>query len=408
MKKIILPLILILSFFNGIAQDATNYILIPGSTATVTTGGHIQISFYYVGSKLVQGTSDASMGVWTINGNASNPAEGTLKIKDPMAATTVEYTAPDKIPPTNPVAVAVQFHPSAGSKSVVFLICNITVVAGYKVKADMELTGPEGIHIVLSGESITKLKPLADGTNMLEPVDAKSDMKITVKSFSLPKGSTLVSPWQYTIPIFLSIGKISNNGSAPAKMVFSQFGPDQMETIMVEGHTTTAHMIHQLFFNAFVNETIQTMKSNLADMSDQKAWAERMQAHRNDPAYFKTAQGKADLQRMQKLRQELGGNISNPDKNADDLSRQIAQKAQSDPNYLGSAEYQQDLGKQQMLSASKKNSGLNTPSANTRLSGELNIEGKFYSGGSEPLEMTKESTSEGALHATIKISVTKG
>ena len=45
----------------------------------------------------------------------------------------------------------------------------------------MELTGPDGIHIVLSGESITKLKLLADGTNMLEPVDGKSDMTITLK-----------------------------------------------------------------------------------------------------------------------------------------------------------------------------------------------------------------------------------
>jgi hypothetical protein len=163
-----------------------------------------------------------------------------------------------------------------------------------------------------------------------------------------------------------------------------------------------------MVFNAFVKEVIQTQRSNLTDNSDEQAWAERMQDHRNDQAYFKTPQGQADLQRMQKLNQELGGNISNPNKQADDLSRQIAQKAQSDPNYIGSAQYQQDLGKEQMLSESSKDLNLKPPTAYTPLTGVLNIEGYFNAGNVMPLELTKESSAGGSLHAIIKISVIKG
>ena len=145
-------------------------------------------------------------------------------------------------------------------------------------------------------------------------------------------------------------------------------------------------MIHPLFFNAFIKDEIQTQKSNVADAEDQKAWAERMQAHRGDPAYFKTAQGQADVQRMQKLQQELGGNISNPDPQAQQLAQQIAQKAQQDPNYIGSAQYQHDLGKQQMLSQANKDMGGKTPMAKTPLSGALNVEGSFNAGSTTPLE----------------------
>jgi hypothetical protein len=413
MKKIMILVVMIQAFHFGKSQDASNYTMFPAGGATIFTGGKVQISFQYIGTNglLAKGTSDASMGRWTIDGKfqgQQDPAEGSLKVLDGLKATTVEYTAPDKIPPVNPVAIAVSFHPSADSKSLVTLVCNVTVVSGYKVTAEMELTGPDGIHIVLSGECITKLKPLADGTNMLEPVDGKSDMNITVKTFSMAKGFALVGPWQYSIPIFISIGKINGNSPSPAKLVLQRFGPDQTETYSADGHSVQEHMIHPLFFNAFIKDEMQTQRSNIADGEDQQAWAERMQAHRGDPAYFKTAQGQADVQRMQKLQQELGGNISNPDLPAQQLAQQMAQKAKQDPNYIGSAQYQQDLGKQQMLSQANKDMGGKTPMAKTPLSGVLNVEGSFNAGGTTPLEMTKESTTGGALHGEIKIQVVKG
>ncbi len=95
------------------------------------------------------------MGNWTIDGKSRDQQDPSRRFPEDYGwfkATTVEYTAPDKIPPRNPVAIAVSFHPSANSKSLVTLICNVTVVSGYKVTAEMELTGPVGIHIVLRGE----------------------------------------------------------------------------------------------------------------------------------------------------------------------------------------------------------------------------------------------------------------
>ncbi len=413
MKKILLCVLFVQVFAIGYSQDASNYTMFPGASATVFTGGKLQLSFQYIATNglLIKGTSDASMGIWTINGNPAgqgDPAEGILKITDGLKATTVEYTAPDNIPPRNPVAIAVSFHPNAGGKSNVTLICNVSVVTGYKVTAEMELTGPDGIHIILSGESITKLKPLADGTNMLEPVDGKSDMNMTVKQFSMPQGISLVGPWQYTIPIFISIGKINGNGTSSAKMVIQRFGTDQTETYMANGHTQQTHMIHPLFFNAFIKDVIQTQQSNVTDEKDEEAWARRMQAHQGDAAYFKTAQGKADVERMQKLQQELGGNISNQDPKSKQLAAQISQKVQQDPNYLGSVQYQRDLGKMEMLKASNEGLGEGAPTANTPLSGVLNIDGSFNASGSTVLEITKESTTGGALHAQIKIKVVKG
>ncbi len=413
MKKFLLFSLFAQAFLAGYSQDASNYTMFPGASATVFTGSKLQLSFQYIATNgsLIKGTSDASMGIWTINGNPAgqgDPAEGTLKITDGLKATTVQYTAPDKVPPTNPVAIAVTFHPNAGGKSNVTLICNVSVVTGYKVTAEMELTGPDGIHIILSGESITQLKPLADGTNMLEPVDKKSDMNMTVKEFTMPKGITLISPWQYTIPIFISIGKINGNGTSSAKMVISRFGTDQTETYMADGHTLATHMIHPLFFNAFIKDVIQTQQTNVTDDQDEIAWARRMQAHQGDPAYFKTTQGKADVERMQKLQQELGGNISNQDPMSKQLAAQIAQKTQQDPNYLGSVQYQKDLGKMEMLNAANQGLGENAPAANTPLSGVLNIDGSFNASGSAVLEITKESTTGGALHAQIKIKVVKG
>ena len=113
--------------------------MFPARGATVFTGGKVQISFQYVGTNgvLAKGTSDASMGNWTVDGKfqgQQDPAEGSLKVLDGFKATTVEYTAPDKIPPRNPVAIAVSFHPSANSKSLVTLICNVTVYPAIRLQ----------------------------------------------------------------------------------------------------------------------------------------------------------------------------------------------------------------------------------------------------------------------------------
>lgn len=406
------PLILLFATcLTSHGQDASNYVMHPGASATVSTGGKLNLFFQYITTEgaVINGASDLSIANWTINGKSAGQGgdgEGTLRVTDGMNATKVEYTAPDKIPATNPVAVAVSFHPSSGSKSMVTLICNITVIAGYKVTVDMELTGPAGIHISLSGESKTQLKPLADGTYMLEPVDKKSDMNMTVKDFSMTQ-VTFMGPYKYTIPLFISIGKIGGNGSAPAKLVLARFGmTDPSESYMADGRTTQTHMIEPLFFNAFIHEFLQTDKTNIADAQDEKEWAERMQAHQGDPAYFKSAQGQADMQRLQKLQQEMGSSVNNPDVQAQQLAQQISQKAQQDPNYMGSAQYKKDIGREELLAQGNKDTGGATPSSDVRMHGVLNIEGTFQAASSTPLEMTKQASS-GGFQAEIKVKAVK-
>jgi hypothetical protein len=54
------------------------------------------------------------------------------------------------------------------------------------------------------------------------------------------------------------------------------------------------------------NNAETTLFNNEANQADIKQFAQRMQAHRGDPSYFQTAQGKADLQKMQAMQQQLG------------------------------------------------------------------------------------------------------
>jgi hypothetical protein len=55
-------------------------------------------------------------------------------------------------------------------------------------------------------------------------------------------------------------------------------------------------------------QVIQNASTNIANSSDLIDFSKRMMAHQNDQSYFKTAQGKADLQRMQAMQKQLGNN----------------------------------------------------------------------------------------------------
>jgi len=85
MKKCKLLAILIQAFLYVKSQDASNYTMFPANGATVFTGGKVQISFQYITTKgdVIRGTSDASMGNWTIDGKSrdqQDPSEGSLRI----------------------------------------------------------------------------------------------------------------------------------------------------------------------------------------------------------------------------------------------------------------------------------------------------------------------------------------
>ena len=58
-----------------------------------------------------------------------------------------------------------------------------------------------------------------------------------------------------------------------------------------------------------IGKTIDNTNRNISGSQDMMALAKRMQTHENAPDYFKTKQGKADLQKLMALRQKVGGNI---------------------------------------------------------------------------------------------------
>jgi len=50
---------------------------------------------------------------------------------------------------------------------------------------------------------------------------------------------------------------------------------------------------------------------NIANNNEMLDVYKRMQAHKNDPNYLKTKQGKADLKKPMFLRKQVDGNITN-------------------------------------------------------------------------------------------------
>mgnify|MGYP001552184701 FL=1 len=132
-----------------------------------------------------------------------------------------------------------------------------------------------------------------------------------------------------------------------------------------------------------------------------------MQAHENDPAYFKTAQGKKDMQQMQARQQQIGGNVKNEGSNTAAIRQAMAKKMKDDPNYAGSAEFHQDLGKLQMNSVADKTlSGKPAMAEVSPGKAAIRIEGAFNSKDDEVFSGSMEN-STGPINTTIKIKVEK-
>ena len=110
-------------------QQQDDYYMAPGYRLTVAVDNSIDLSLIEldVDGMTHQPLADAEG--WTINGKDSSeldPSEG--KFRTGMPPTTGTYTAPHTVPKVNPVAVALSFHPTRGSKTKETVVCNITVV----------------------------------------------------------------------------------------------------------------------------------------------------------------------------------------------------------------------------------------------------------------------------------------
>ena len=159
------------------------------------------------------------------------------------------------------------------------------------------------------------------------------------KQFSMPQGIPLVGPMAtYTIPIFISIGKINGNGTSSAKMVIQSIWHWSDGDIYGERTYTTdtydPSPVLQCFYKG--RDTNATIQRDWWKGLRRRGQGRKCRRTRSDAAYFKTAQGKADVERMQKLQQELGGNISNQDPKSKQLAAQeLVKRSQQDlQNYI--------------------------------------------------------------------------
>lgn len=121
--------------FNADAQDVSNYFLAP-TGLILPVGEKVDIRIRWEDNALSYTFHEGSTAFlngafpeWSINGKpaaTADKSEGSifsgLKTADAI------YTAPDKIPPVNPVMVAVKFKANDTSKQEVTLLCTIKIV----------------------------------------------------------------------------------------------------------------------------------------------------------------------------------------------------------------------------------------------------------------------------------------
>ncbi|MBS1655171.1 MAG: hypothetical protein JSU05_10020, partial [Bacteroidetes bacterium] len=321
----------------------------------------------------------------------------------------------------------------------------------YKIIMDAEYTvDGTGRDIKLHGEYISSLKQLGDGTYILEPTDKTRNMNITVQKADAVNADgasgKLITPLQYTIPFLFTVGKMDKQLSEGHAIVYlnttsPESGQVQWLYTTPGGSLTTTYDIDNgtinntppgqtiqlipkgsntmfamdavtgldILSNLMADQNIatQNINQNISNEQDQMAFAKRLQAHMNDPAYFKTAQGKADLQRMQSFNQQSGSNIVNSSSTTKNIDADIAKKLKDNPGYAGSAQFQKDIGTSEMSRAADK--GIYQKDAMAQVTpgtAKVRIEGSFEPNSMEAFSGNLES-SLGPMKVTIKITVEK-
>ncbi len=132
--QLLFILILVTIRSHSYGQSVNNYLLIPGSTSLLPVDEQMKFSIYWYSDDgiLHEGVNSFSknqLPEWTINGQtwtSQNPANGKLSVD--LGFEKATYTAPSKVPATNPVVIAVRFHASDTSKEMVTLICNLKII----------------------------------------------------------------------------------------------------------------------------------------------------------------------------------------------------------------------------------------------------------------------------------------
>ncbi len=322
----------------------------------------------------------------------------------------------------------------------------------YKITMDAENTvAVAGKDIKLHGECVAALKTLPDGTYMLEPTDKTRNMNITIEKGDLVNkdggSGKIIAPSKYTIPFLFTIGKMDKalseghgtlylNTTSPqtgvVASVYTTTNGSVTTTIDMDKGTMTitppgktTRLIPEGKSNMYALDAvtnlnllsglaagnpdiaIQNANQNISNAQDQIAFAKRMQSHMNDPAYFKTAQGISDMKKMQAFQQQIGGNIANTSSTTKNIEAEITKKIKDDPNYVGSDQFQSDIGKSHLSSIADNDIYQKPAMAQvTPGAGTVRIEGSFEPKSMEAFNGTLKG-SEGPVQVTINIKVEK-
>lgn len=454
LKRIIFIFCITIIYRTASAQGNDGYFLIPGPQVTLPPGGQVTM---YVKYAQPDGTpldiSDDDIVEWNVNGHALNalaPADGKMLFGD-LILSKATYVAPSGVPEKNPIAISIKLKSRTG-KGVTILVCNVTILkAQYKITMDAESTNEQaGGDIKLHGECYANLRALNDGTFMLEPVDKTRNMNVTVtKAFTINADGVvcrLITPLQYVFPFLFTIGKMDKNASGGHAVFYlnttaPQSGIVKWITTSSDGSVTNITDIDKgtiTYISPIGEQTIQpipggmmyamdnmtnlnvltglmvdpqlimqNVNQNITNAKDKMAFAQRLQAHENDPAYFKTAQGKADLQRAQASYQQLGGNITNTSDATKNSDAEIARKIKNNPGYAGSKQFQQDMAKANLNRVTDENIYQKPAMAQvTAGTAVIRIEGVFNAKGDANFQANKEA-SLSSLHSIVKISIRK-
>ncbi|MDE3213392.1 MAG: hypothetical protein KGM98_09165 [Bacteroidota bacterium] len=387
------------------SQSVPEYVLVPAS-ATLQPGESVKLQVKKLDSatNLPLGPNDLNIGsettpYWYLNGSVSAPPTDG-KLAPDLSFLNAKYIAPGTAPRKNPVAVSVQFHPPDNPKSLLTLVCNIRIVtASYKVTLHGEITGPKGIHFLVNGVSYRNLHSYADGTYALLSYDGSKNMHLTVSAAGVPGKMWLVSPLEYDIPVVINIGNIKK-GPAPAKVSIESFSPTQMGGYTAEDYWTPggimnfpgyiSHTFTPVFYQIAVNSAKETKNQAVADMG----FLQRLKAHEGDAAYLRSAQGRADLQKMQQYMEAHGRG---------DLFSHM-QHPSSKPSAYSEAFVKGMQGTQTHPGSYGPPPGMNTPNV---MNGLLHLPGTFNPKSGNSMTIFEEASPGGGLQGTLIVKVQK-
>lgn len=154
---------ILLSFTSlaSFSQTINDYALVPGPSFLLPAGEkmNLSIQWFELNGTPHKGISDPSeIPEWTINGHAVNnlnKADGDLSID--LGFGNATYTTPDFIPATNPVTIAVRFHPNDSTKELITLLCNVKIIdPGNKWYISYTYTGSGSSSEISQTEEHTK------------------------------------------------------------------------------------------------------------------------------------------------------------------------------------------------------------------------------------------------------------